>query len=248
MTKNNAAQAAEQAIKAAIRKAYDDGYNDAKMAPDNCSTYCVERAVRLDSAVLLSKLRAPVADERDALMRAIVKAGQDAGIIRADLETVSGPECLHILECLVSAPVAGDKFTHNDDCARYLASAPIAGEALTRFCPECSHVGDVGSGYRSCCPDGGSARMVPKSLADKCRATFQLAIKSDAAPQASEAVRDAEAWLIEWKPGDGNTWVEADANEVRAREKAQRVGGTVTSMVRAALSAQSGAQRTGGSE
>ena len=59
---NNAAQAAEQAIKAAIRKAYDDGYNDAKMAPDNCSTYSVERAVRLDSAALLSKLRAPVAD------------------------------------------------------------------------------------------------------------------------------------------------------------------------------------------
>lgn len=63
---NNAAQAAEQAIKAAIRKAYDDGYNDAKMAPDNCSTYSVERAVRLDSAALLSKLRAPVADERAA--------------------------------------------------------------------------------------------------------------------------------------------------------------------------------------
>ncbi|WP_459694311.1 hypothetical protein, partial [Achromobacter xylosoxidans] len=53
---------------------------------------------------------APVTDERDALMRAIVKAGQDAGIIRADLETVSGPEFLHILECLskASAPVADE--------------------------------------------------------------------------------------------------------------------------------------------
>lgn len=65
---------------------------------------------RAIESALLSKLRAPVADERDALMRAIVKAGQDAGIIRADLETVSGPECLHILECLsrASAPVAGE--------------------------------------------------------------------------------------------------------------------------------------------
>ncbi len=46
---------------------------------------------------------------------------------------------------------------------------------------------------------------------------------------------NAEAWLIEWQPGDGNTWVEADANEVRAREKAKRMGGTATPMVRAAL-------------
>lgn len=59
MTENNAAQPGlTEAIRDAIRKAYDDGYNDAKMAPDNCSTYCVERAVRLDSAALLSKLRA----------------------------------------------------------------------------------------------------------------------------------------------------------------------------------------------
>jgi len=78
---NNAAQAAEQAIKAAIRKAYDDGYNDAKMAPDNCSTYCVERAVRLDSAALLSKLRAPVADdtERGLTSKQVWWAGYRAG-------------------------------------------------------------------------------------------------------------------------------------------------------------------------
>lgn len=55
----------------------------------------------------------------------------------------------------------------------------------------------------------------------------------DCAPVADEP--NAEAWLIEWQPGDGNTWVEADANEVRAREKAQRVGGTATPMIRAAL-------------
>ncbi|MDX3877069.1 MAG: hypothetical protein QHC81_01155, partial [Achromobacter sp.] len=74
---NNAAQAAEQAIKAAIRKAYDDGYNDAKMAPDNCSTYCVERAVRLDSAALLSKLRAPVSDIREGFELAYAADADD---------------------------------------------------------------------------------------------------------------------------------------------------------------------------
>lgn len=44
--------------------------------------------------------------DRDTLMRAIVQAGQKAGIVGAELEAVSGPQCLHILECLVSARVA----------------------------------------------------------------------------------------------------------------------------------------------
>jgi len=75
---NNAAQAAERAIKAAIRKAYDDGYNDAKMAPDNCSTYCGQRAEREGAAALLSKLRAPVADAQPDYPGATVADRLDA--------------------------------------------------------------------------------------------------------------------------------------------------------------------------
>lgn len=43
--------------------------------------------------------------DRETLMRSIVQAGQQTGIIRTDLETVSVSECLHILECL-SKPAA----------------------------------------------------------------------------------------------------------------------------------------------
>ncbi|MGX9694573.1 hypothetical protein ACTJNK_29830 [Achromobacter anxifer] len=61
---NKVAQAAmQETVRNAIRKAYDDGYNDAKMAPDNCSTYCVQRAEREGTAALLSKLRDSVAGE-----------------------------------------------------------------------------------------------------------------------------------------------------------------------------------------
>ncbi|MCY1523341.1 hypothetical protein D9M68_582360 [compost metagenome] len=63
---NTHAPAPQEAVRHAIRKAYDDGYNDAKMAPDNCSTYCGQRAEREGAAALLSKLRAPVAVERAA--------------------------------------------------------------------------------------------------------------------------------------------------------------------------------------
>lgn len=49
----------ESDIRHAIRKAYDDGYNDAKMPPNN---YCGERAEREGAAALLPKLRAPGAD------------------------------------------------------------------------------------------------------------------------------------------------------------------------------------------
>jgi hypothetical protein len=110
--------------------------------------------------------------------------------------------------------------------------APVAGEALTRFCPECGRVGDVGAGYRDCCPDGGSARMIPKSMAEKCRANFLLAIKQDAAPQASEAVRiptvidlliRAQAWMATTRGSNRPT------NLIR--------------LIDAALAAQPGAQK-----
>lgn len=46
--------------------------------------------------------------DRENLMRAIVKAGQRAGIIRLDLETCSVAECLHILDCLSEPMVKTD--------------------------------------------------------------------------------------------------------------------------------------------
>lgn len=143
MTENNAAQAAEQAIKAAIRKAYDDGYNDAKMAPENCSTYCVERAVRLDSAALLSKLRAEgvqAGDERAAFneryeaicnrsitIREIAwrmwkaRAALASAPVAADPVVMKEicPACSHQFECF-----------HNPYINELRASAPVAGEAL----------------------------------------------------------------------------------------------------------------------
>lgn len=51
--------------------------------------------------------------DREQLMRAIVEAGQSAGIIRSDLETVSVSECLHILECL-SKPAASVEPSEQD--------------------------------------------------------------------------------------------------------------------------------------
>ena len=79
-----AAQAAtREAVRHAIRKAYDDGHNDAKMAPDNCSTYCVQRAEREGTAALLSKLRAPVADERAAQRPA---TGNQYHVLKTDPE------------------------------------------------------------------------------------------------------------------------------------------------------------------
>lgn len=147
----------------------------------------------------LPKLRPPVADAEELSLEA-----QEHGHRRYEQGFAAGWG-----QCAASAPVASaevmdalnwvDDFIarcNRDDrgscesvniLRRALASAPVAGEALTRFCPECGLVGNVASGYRSCCPDGGSARMIPVSLAKKCRDNFLLAINRDAAPQASDA-------------------------------------------------------------
>lgn len=75
-----------------------------------------DMADQADAAALVAEADALLADQpvasaeadREKLMRAIVEAGQRAGIIRADLETASVTECLHILECL-SQPAASSE-------------------------------------------------------------------------------------------------------------------------------------------
>lgn len=78
------------------------------------------------------------------------------------------------------------------------AAPPARAEPLARYCPGCGSVDPVGDEYRDCCPDGNQARMIPARLAEQCRDTFRLAIKSlradaaandSAAPQASEAIQ-----------------------------------------------------------
>lgn len=52
-----------------------------------------------------------------------------------------------------------------------------AAEPLVRFCPGCGSVGEIGDGYRDCCPDGNEARMIPEKLAGKCQDLFQTALR-----------------------------------------------------------------------
>lgn len=51
-------------------------------------------------------------------------------------------------------------------------SATESAEPMTRYCPDCGHIGPVSEGARDCCPDGDHARVIPSVLAKKCRATF----------------------------------------------------------------------------
>lgn len=60
--------------------------------------------------------------------------------------------------------------------ARYGQPAASA-EPLVRYCPGCGSIGPVPEQYRDCCPDGSDARMIPQSLAEKCRDTFRVAVK-----------------------------------------------------------------------
>lgn len=41
----------------------------------------------------------------------------------------------------------------------------------------CGSIGPVEAKYRDCCPDGNEARQIPLALAEKCRATFKMAIE-----------------------------------------------------------------------
>lgn len=84
------------------------------------------------------------------------------------------------------------------------AAPQASAEHLVRYCPGCGSIGPVEEKYRDCCPDGDEARMIPAALAEKCRDTFNIAVKAmladaaandSTAPQASEAMRDA-LWTL----------------------------------------------------
>jgi len=45
-------------------------------------------------------------------------------------------------------------------------------EELIRFCPECGSIGEIDKKYHKCCPDGNSARMVPKKFAEKMKSVW----------------------------------------------------------------------------
>lgn len=51
-----------------------------------------------------------------------------------------------------------------------------------RYCPECGRIGEVGPGYRDCCPDGNHARQVPRVIAEQARQGFLASIPAAVGP------------------------------------------------------------------
>lgn len=185
---NNAAQAAEQAIKDAIRKAYDDGYNDAKMAPDNASTYCVESATRHGSAALLSKLRAEGVQAGDEPTPEMYAAAQRVEMQYGDEPFVLNTSQIRaVWKAMQSAA---------------LASAPVAGEA--RMPPGYSVKAVDGHGYRITPPTGSDwVAHIDTPAGDLIAALY-------AAPQASEAVRILFPTHLRkmWSGGEVQVWLD----------------------------------------
>ncbi|MDR7949173.1 hypothetical protein [Achromobacter aegrifaciens] len=227
---SSAAQAAEQAIKAAIRKAYDDGYNDAKMAPDNCSTYCAERAVRLDSAALLSKLRAPVADERadDTLMQVYdafgigVLARSPSTLMACLGNVIRRAHRLSQVESVLSVPTPpepeDDGIWGEESLLRWgadekgyaehfkaalaewsrraaLASAPVAGEEQSEVAKLAEELSDFASDMAY---EANQEMDQDKTSRAALIERGERALRGfvDAAPQASEAVRDGKWQML----------------------------------------------------
>lgn len=60
---------------------------------------------------------------------------------------------------------------------------------MLRFCPGCGSVGQVPDTYMDCCPDGTDARLIPASLANKCRDLFQMALATALTPNAGESAQ-----------------------------------------------------------
>lgn len=88
---------------------------------------CKALGERLGAGAMKYRLQAPAASvesDREKLMRAIVEAGQSAGIIRSDLETVSVSECLHILECLSKPAASAEQVDNGVHCTGHVDYDP----------------------------------------------------------------------------------------------------------------------------
>lgn len=116
---------------------------------------------------------------------------------------------------------------------------PLAStEPLVRYCPGCGSVGPVKSEYHDCCPDGGEARMIPTALAEKCRDTFKIAVKSLLADAAAndEVQRQART---DWRADDPDLMLALGRQFLSHPQTRQLVGreALVLRCVRAALAA-----------
>ena len=78
---------------------------------------------------------------------------------------------------------------------------------LTRYCPECGHVGDVNAKHINCCPDGSAAFSVPEKYAQELRNGFMALI---AAPSCLHQIQEPSATeQAAWYAGLDKGWAQA---------------------------------------
>ena len=205
-----AAQAAmQEAVRNAIRKAYDDGYNDAKTAPDNCSTYCAQRAEREGSAALLSKLRAPVAKPKrapadDWRVTAIAEC------LEAEWDEMSPDLAEANARIIVGYLIDYEKESALIEAKQ--ASAPVAGEATTCL-------GDnVAERLESMADDQPPGSQAQSDLYTAAT-IWRKHISHHAAPQASEAVRKPAMTVAEFCAEAGRLGLTADTLAAQLAER-----------------------------
>lgn len=105
-----------------------------------------------------------VADETpEQVIASLTTAPEEPGFVRLP-RTAAEAECMAKLGMMWLEANAPEKLA--------------AKEPLTRFCPGCGSLGPVDAKYRDCCPDGGRARMIPESLAQRCHDLFLLALEA----------------------------------------------------------------------
>lgn len=68
-------------------------------------------------------------------------------------------------------------------------------ETTVRYCPECSHLGEVHSDCRDCCPDGSKARYIPVHIAEAAQRDFRASITPR--PAVATPVNPYERAVIE---------------------------------------------------
>lgn len=81
--------------------------------------------------------------------------------------------------------------TTSDDEPEQAVGDGVDGETTVRYCPECSHLGEVHSDCRDCCPDGSKARYIPQHIAEAAQRDFRASIApSPAVATAGDGVTD----------------------------------------------------------